>query len=46
MKSAFRGDKREIALNTVKIDFLRFGDGVFVHEIKKSKKFEKHTSGS
>jgi len=35
-----RETKREIALNTVKIDFLRFGDGVFVHEIKKSKKFE------
>jgi CRISPR-associated exonuclease Cas4 len=36
--------KRETSKNMdfdrVKIDFLRYGDEVFVHEIKKSKKFE------
>ncbi|SHH08540.1 CRISPR-associated exonuclease, Cas4 family [Thermosyntropha lipolytica DSM 11003] len=31
---------REITFDTVKIDFLRFNDQVYVHEIKKSKKFE------
>jgi CRISPR-associated exonuclease Cas4 len=32
--------QKEIAFDTVKVDFLRFGDQVFVHEVKKSKKFE------
>lgn len=36
-----RESQKEIAFDTVKIDFLRFGDQVFVHEMKKSKKFEK-----
>ncbi len=36
-----RESRKEVAFDTVKIDFLRFGDQVFVHEIKKSKKFEK-----
>jgi len=31
---------KELAFDTVKIDFLRFGDQVYVHEIKKSRKFE------
>lgn len=35
-----RESNKEFAFDTVKIDFLRFGDQVFVHEIKKSKKFE------
>jgi len=35
-----REANREISFDTVKIDFLRFGDEVFVHEVKKSKKFE------
>ncbi|MGI5821210.1 MAG: CRISPR-associated protein Cas4 [Syntrophothermaceae bacterium] len=36
-----RESHKEFAFDTVKIDFLRFGDHVFVHEVKKSKKFEK-----
>lgn len=31
---------KEIGFDNIKIDFLRFGDQVFVHEIKKSRKFE------
>lgn len=36
-----RESHKEFAFDTVKIDFLRFGEHVFVHEVKKSKKFEK-----
>ncbi|HAL64159.1 MAG TPA: CRISPR-associated protein Cas4, partial [Bacteroidales bacterium] len=36
-----REHNREVSFDTVKIDFLKFGDEIFVHEIKKSKKFEK-----
>lgn len=36
-----RESYNEFAFDTVKIDFLRFVDQVFVHEVKKSKKFEK-----
>ena len=36
-----RETHKEFAFDTVKIDFLRFGEQVFVHEVKKSKKFEK-----
>jgi CRISPR-associated exonuclease Cas4 len=35
-----RQTNKEIGFDRVKIDFLKFGDQVFVHEIKKSKKFE------
>jgi len=35
-----RETSREIMLDAAKIDFLRFGDQVFVHEVKKSRKFE------
>lgn len=31
---------KEVSFDTVKIDFLRFGDQVYVHEMKKSRKFE------
>jgi CRISPR-associated exonuclease Cas4 len=33
-------NSREIGFNSVQIDFLRFGEEVFVHEIKKSNKFD------
>ncbi|MGI6549078.1 MAG: CRISPR-associated protein Cas4 [Syntrophomonadales bacterium] len=36
-----RESQKEVAFDTVKIDFLRFGDQVFVHEVKKSKRYEK-----
>lgn len=36
-----RETHRELAFDTVKVDFLRFDGQVFVHEVKKSKKFEK-----
>ncbi len=36
-----RETHKELSFDSVKIDFLRFGEHVFVHEIKKSKKFEK-----
>jgi CRISPR-associated exonuclease Cas4 len=40
-ESRFNRDAhKEVSFDTVKIDFLRFGDQVYVHEIKKSKKFE------
>lgn len=35
-----RESSKEIGFDSVKIDFLRFGDEVYVHEIKKSNKFE------
>lgn len=35
-----REHSREVSFDTVKIDFLKFGGEVFVHEVKKSKKFE------
>jgi len=35
-----REHSREVSFDTVKIDFLKFGSEVFVHEVKKSKKFE------
>jgi len=35
-----REHSREISFDTVKIDFLKFGSEIFVHEVKKSKKFE------
>lgn len=31
---------KEIDFDNVKIDFLKYGDQVYVHEVKKSKKFE------
>ena len=31
---------KELEFDRVKIDFIKFGDQVYVHEIKKSKKFE------
>ena len=31
---------KEVYFDTVKVDFLRFGDQVFVHEVKNSRKFE------
>lgn len=36
-----REPHKEYDFDTIKVDFLRFGDQVFVHEVKKSKKFEK-----
>jgi CRISPR-associated exonuclease Cas4 len=39
-----RETNKEVDFDRVKIDFLRFGDQVYVHEVKKSKKFEEaHT---
>ncbi|MGI9862027.1 CRISPR-associated protein Cas4 [Moorella naiadis] len=39
-----RESHKEISFDTVKIDFLHYGDQVYVHEVKKSKKFEEaHT---
>jgi CRISPR-associated exonuclease Cas4 len=39
-----RETNKEVGFDTVKIDFFRFGDQVYVHEVKKSKKFEEaHT---
>lgn len=35
-----RETQKEISYESVKIDFLRYQDQVFVHEVKKSKKFE------
>ena len=35
-----REQYREFAFDNIKIDFLVYGDQVYVHEIKKSKKFE------
>lgn len=35
-----RESNKEIGFDNIKIDFLRFGDQVYVHEVKKSKKFE------
>lgn len=35
-----RETHKEVGFERAKIDFLRFGDQVFVHEVKKSKKFE------
>ncbi len=35
-----RQTNKEVEFDRVKIDFLKFGDQVYVHEIKKSKKFE------
>lgn len=35
-----RESDREMVFDTVKIDFLRFQGQIFIHEIKKSKKFE------
>lgn len=40
-ETRFRREKsHELDFDNVKIDFLKYGDEVFVHEIKKSKKFE------
>ncbi len=39
-----REQHREFVFDNIKIDFLAYGDQVYVHEIKKSKKFEEaHT---
>lgn len=35
-----RQTNKEVGFDRVKIDFLKYGDQVYVHEIKKSKKFE------
>ena len=35
-----REPNKNIGFDNVNIDFLRYGDEVFVHEVKKSKKFE------
>lgn len=35
-----REPNRELQLDTIKIDFIRVGDEVIIHEIKKSRKFE------
>jgi CRISPR-associated exonuclease Cas4 len=35
-----RETHKEVSFDTIKIDFLRYGDQVYVHELKKSKKFE------
>lgn len=35
-----RQTNKEMGFDRVKVDFLKFGDQVYVHEIKKSKKFE------
>lgn len=35
-----RENNRNLDFDNVKIDFLKYGDRVFVHEVKKSKKFE------
>lgn len=35
-----RETSKNVDFDRVKIDFLRYGDQVFVHEVKKSKKFE------
>lgn len=35
-----REQNRELLLNNIKIDFVKVGDEVIVHEIKKSRKFE------
>ncbi|WP_338825770.1 hypothetical protein MTBGP_19810 [Moorella thermoacetica] len=39
-----RENNKEVAFDTVKIDFLHYNGQVYVHEVKKSKKFEEaHT---
>ena len=40
-ESRFKRERnREVSFDTVKVDFLKLGNEVFVHEVKKSKKFE------
>lgn len=40
-ETRFKREKnKDFSLDNVKIDFLKFGDEVFVHEVKKSRKFE------
>jgi len=40
-ESRFKREReKDVSFDSVKIDFLKFGGEVFVHEVKKSKKFE------